>query len=54
MDEERELFGDSPTKPDNLLQAHLDLFKAENPVIVNVCGSKIWMTEEPQLLEEYI
>jgi len=54
MDEERELFGDSPTKPDNLLQAHLELFKAENPVIVNVCGSKIWMTEEPQLLEEYI
>jgi len=54
MQEERELYGDSPTRPENLYQAHLELFKAENPDFVNVCGSKVWLTEEPQLLEDYI
>ncbi len=54
MEEERELYGDSPTKPENLLQAHLEIFKSESAVFVNVCGSKVWLTEEPQLLEEYI
>jgi len=54
VQEERELFGDSPTQPENLKQAHLELFRAENPVFVNVCGSKIWLTEEPQLLKDHI
>ncbi|TDJ49993.1 MAG: hypothetical protein E2O44_04840, partial [Nitrospina sp.] len=54
MQEERELYGDSPTRAENLYQAHLELFRAKNPVFVNVCGSKIWLTEEPQLLEDYI
>ncbi len=49
--EERELYGDSPTLPENLKQAHLELFKSEDPCIVNVCGSKIWHTREPLLLD---
>lgn len=49
--EERELFGDSPTRPENLKQAHLALFQREKPVFINVCGSRIWPSEEPQLIE---
>ncbi|MCA9483384.1 MAG: hypothetical protein KC553_06605 [Nitrospina sp.] len=49
--EERELFGDSPTQPENLKNAHLELFKAESPAFVNVCGAKIWLSEEAQLLD---
>ncbi len=49
--EERELFGDSPTLPEHLNQAHLELFKTESPAFVNVCGSKIWHSQEPQLLD---
>ena len=51
--QEEKVFGDSPTQPENLKQAHLELFKAENPVFVNVCGSKLWLTDEPQLLKDY-
>jgi len=54
MQEERELYGDSPTRLENLYKAHLELFQAKNPVFVNVCGNKVWLTEEPQLLEDYI
>lgn len=49
--EEKELFGDSPTLPENLKDAHLKMFKADNPDFVNVCGSKIWLSSEPQLLD---
>ena len=54
INEERELFGDSPTKEENLCQAHLELFKAESPIFVNVCGTKIWLTAEPQIIQEHI
>lgn len=54
MNEERELFGDSPTQAEDLYQAHLELFKADNPKFVNVCGKKIWITDEPQLLKDHI
>ena len=54
MNEERELFGDSPTQAENLYQAHLELFKADNPKFVNVCGKKIWLTEDPQLIKDHI
>ncbi len=49
--EERELFGDSPTVAQNLKDAHLKMFKTEDPCFVNVCGAKIWLSKEPQLLE---
>ncbi|MDH5763115.1 MAG: hypothetical protein OEZ51_09040 [Nitrospinota bacterium] len=54
INEERELFGDSPTKAEDLYQAHLDLFNADNPKFVNVCGKKIWLTEEPQLIKDHL
>ncbi|MEE8207080.1 MAG: hypothetical protein V3T82_09035 [Nitrospinaceae bacterium] len=54
MNEERELFGDSPTQAENLYQAHLELFKADHPKFVNVCGKKIWLTEDPQLIKDHI
>ncbi len=52
--EEQEAYGDCRTKQENLYQAHLELFKAENPVFINVCGKRIWMSEEPLLLKEHI
>lgn len=54
IQEEKELFGDSPTREANLKQAHLELFKATPPVFVNVCGTKIWLTHEPLLLKDHI
>ncbi len=51
--EEQEAYGDSRTKQENLYQAHLELFDADNPVFINVCGGKIWPSEEPLLLKDY-
>ncbi len=51
IQEERDSFGDSPTRAENLYQAHLELFRAENPVFINVSGSKIWLSKEAQTLE---
>jgi len=53
LKEEKEVYGDSPTRAENLLQSHLELLKSENPVFVNVCGKKIWHSKEPQLLKDY-
>jgi len=52
--EEKEAYGDARTTQEDLYQAHLELFRAENPVIVNVCGKKIWHSEEPLLLKDYL
>ncbi|MCH8157815.1 MAG: hypothetical protein IID18_08735, partial [Nitrospinae bacterium] len=52
--EEKELYGDCRTNQDNLYQAHLELFKAENPVFVNVCGKRIWPSDTPLLLKDYL
>lgn len=54
VDEEKEAYGDSPTKPENLHEAHMRIFKSENPLFINVCGTKIWLSLEPQLLKDYI
>ena len=51
--EEKEAYGDARTKAENLYEAHLELFQSKNPVFVNVCGKKIWHTEEPLLLKDY-
>lgn len=52
--EEKEVYGDSPTTSENLYEAHLTLFKTENPVFVNVCGKKVWLSDEPMLLKDHI
>ncbi|HAK38147.1 MAG: hypothetical protein QGG38_04265 [Nitrospinaceae bacterium] len=52
--EEKEAYGDCRTKQEDLHQAHLELFKADNPAFINVCGNKIWASREPLLLKNYI
>ena len=52
--EEKDAYGDCRTNKDDLYEAHLELFKSINPVFINVCGRKIWTSEEPLLLEKYI
>lgn len=51
--EEKEAYGDCRTNAEDLYQAHLSLFEASDPLFVNVCGKKIWISEEPQLLKDY-
>ena len=50
--EEKDTYGDSNTTADDLYLAHLTLFKTKNPVFVNVCGKKIWLSNEPLLLKD--
>ena len=52
--EEKEKYGDCRTNKEDLLKAHLDLFKSDNPNFINVCGKKIWPSNEPLLLNKYI
>ena len=51
--EEKEAYGDARTTQEDLYQAHLELFQSKDPVFVNVCGKKIWHTQEPLLLKDY-
>ena len=51
--EEKEAYGDARTTQADLYQAHLKLFESENPLFVNVCGQKIWLSEDPLLLKDY-
>ncbi|MFN0149225.1 MAG: hypothetical protein ACKVU1_00770 [bacterium] len=48
--EEREAYGDSGTGPEGLLDAHRRLLAAPDARFVNVCGRKIWLSDDPQLL----
>jgi len=48
--EEREAYGDSGTGPEGLLDAHRALLTAADARFVNVCGRKIWLSNEPQPL----
>ena len=52
--EEKENYGDSRTTQDDLYRAHLKLFETENPVFVNVCGKKIWLSDQALLLTDHI
>ncbi|QPJ65876.1 MAG: hypothetical protein G3M78_10915 [Candidatus Nitrohelix vancouverensis] len=54
FNEEKELYGDSRTRQENLYESHLVLFKNPDSVFINVCGKKIWQTEEPLLLKDYL
>jgi len=51
--EEKELYGDCRTNAEDLYQSHLTLFETTEPIFVNVCGKKIWLSDEPQLLKNY-
>jgi len=52
--EEKAAYGDCRTNAEDLYQSHLTLFETEKPVFVNVCGKKIWLSDEPQLLKDYL
>ena len=52
--EEKEAYGDCRTEKEDLLRAHLELFKLDNPIFINVCGKKIWPSKEPLLLKQFI
>ncbi len=51
INEEKEKYGDSPTTPETLFQAHLELLKHEGPPFINVCGKMIWRDNEAQILD---
>jgi hypothetical protein len=52
--EEKEAYGDCRTTADDLYQSHLKLFETENPLFVNVCGKRIWLSDTPLLLKKYL
>ncbi len=51
--EEKEAYGDCRTNAEDLYQSHLTLFESNSPLFVNVCGKRIWLSKEPQLLKDY-
>jgi hypothetical protein len=52
--EEKEAYGDCRTTAEDLYQAHLNLFDSKEPVFVNVCGKRVWLSDAPLLLKDYI
>ncbi len=52
--EEKEVYGDARTTQEDLYRAHLELFNTQKPVFVNVCGKKIWHSNEPLLLRDFL
>lgn len=54
FNEEKEAYGDCRTTADDLYQSHIKLFETQEPVFVNVCGKRVWLTDEPLLLKDYL
>ncbi len=52
--EEKEAYGDCRTTAEGLYQAHLELLECKEPVFINVCGKRIWLSVAPLLLKDYI
>jgi hypothetical protein len=52
--EEKEAYGDCRTTAEDLYQSHLKLFETEKPLFVNVCGKRIWLSETPLILKDYL
>ena len=52
--EEKEAYGDCRTTAKDLYQSHLKLFETEKPLFVNVCGKRIWLSDTPLLLKNYL
>ena len=52
--EEKEAYGDCRTTAEDLYQAHLKLFDTKEPVFINVCGKRIWLSVAPLLLKDYL
>lgn len=54
INEEKEVYGDSPTNQESLYKAHLEMFNCKPGTFINVCGQKIWHTTEPLLLKDHL
>ena len=54
FNEEKEAYGDCRTTADDLYQSHLKLFESKECNFVNVCGARIWLSDTPLLLKDYI
>jgi hypothetical protein len=52
--EEKEAYGDCRTTAEDLFQAHLKFFESPESLFVNVCGKRIWLTDTPLLLKDYL
>ena len=52
--EEKEAYGDCRTTAEDLYQSHLKLFESKEPLFVNVCGKRIWLSDTPLLLKDYL
>lgn len=52
LEEERQRYGDTGTNLEGLREAHLALFENPEARFVNVCGRKIWISENPQRIGE--
>ena len=52
--EEKEAYGDCRTTAEDLYQSHLKLFESKDPLFVNVCGKRIWLSDTPLLLKDYL
>lgn len=52
LEEERHILGETHTIQQNLVDAHLRLFRNPDAKFVNVCGSRIWLSNEVQLLSQ--
>ena len=52
--EEKESYGDCRTTAEDLYQSHLKLFESKEPLFVNVCGKRIWLSDTPLLLKDYL
>jgi hypothetical protein len=54
FNEEKEAYGDCRTTADDLYQAHLKFFESQEALFINVCGKRIWLTDTPLLLKDYL
>ena len=54
FNEEKEAYGDCRTTAEDLYQSHLKLFDSKDPIFVNVCGKRIWLSDSPLLLKDYL
>lgn len=54
FNEEKEAYGDCKTTAEDLFQSHLKLFDNTDSVFINVCGKRIWLSDEPLLLKDYL
>ena len=52
--EEKEAYGDCRTTAEDLYQSHLKLFESKGPLFVNVCGKRIWLSDTPLILKDYL